>query len=105
MRAHVATIVPAFLLSARMLIFSRKGAGWHRLLGSLFPGLMPSSPVFGMSPTQLFIPFVLFANWRALDGALRGKIKQHQRWVMGLLFGALAINGVNNVFFLRGAKN
>jgi hypothetical protein len=48
------------------------------------------------------IPFVLFATWRALDGALKGNFKQHQRWVMGLFFGALVINGLNNVFFLPG---
>jgi len=63
---------------------------------------MPASPVLGMSPTHLFVPFVLFATWRALDGALKGNIKQHQRWVMGLFFGALLINGLNNVFFLPG---
>jgi hypothetical protein len=28
--------------------------------------------------------------------------RQHQRWVMGLFFGALVINGVNNIFFLPG---
>jgi uncharacterized membrane protein len=63
---------------------------------------MPDSAAFGMSPTHLFVPFVLFTTWRALDGALKGNIKQHQRWVMGLFFGALVINGVNNIFFLPG---
>jgi uncharacterized membrane protein len=115
-QAHVATVVPAFLLGVWLLVFSRKGLRWHRLLGGLFLGLlvttalitlfihrrMPDSAAFGMSPTHLFIPFVLFATWRALDGALKGKIKQHQRWVMGLFFGALVINGVNNIFFLPG---
>jgi uncharacterized membrane protein len=62
----------------------------------------PDSPVLGMSTTHLFVPFVVFATWRALDGALRGKIKQHQRWVLGLFFGALVINGLNNIFFLPG---
>jgi uncharacterized membrane protein len=55
-----------------------------------------------MSRTHLFVPFVLFATWRALDGALNGNIKQHQRWVLGLFFGALVINGLNNVFLLPG---
>jgi len=81
---------------------------WHRTLGVTFLALMvltaiislfirrrmPESAVFGMSPTHLFVPFVLFATWRAIDGALTGKIRQHQRWVMGLFFGALVINGV-----------
>jgi uncharacterized membrane protein len=115
-QAHVATVVPAFLLGLWLLLFSRKGLRWHRALGALFLALMvstalltlfihrrmPGSPVMGMSPTHLFVPFVLFATWRALDGALKGRIKQHQRWVMGLFFGALVINGLNNVFFLPG---
>jgi uncharacterized membrane protein len=115
-QAHVATVLPAFALGAWLLVFSRKGLRWHRSLGTLFLTLMvttavislfihrrmPESPVLGMSPTHLFVPFVLFATWRALDGALKGNIKQHQRWVMGLFFGALVINGVNNVFFLPG---
>ena len=115
-KAHVATVVPAFLLGAWLLLFNRKGLPWHRTLGALFFVLMistaiialfihrrmPGSPFLGMSSTHLFIPFVLFATWRALDGALKGNFKQHQRWVMGLFFGALVINGLNNVFFLPG---
>jgi uncharacterized membrane protein len=115
-QAHVATVVPAALLGMWLLAFSRKGSRWHRALGALFlilmvtPAIvalfihrrMPASPVLGMSPTHLFVPFVLFATWRALDGALKGNIKQHRRWVMGLFFGALLINGLNNVFFLPG---
>jgi uncharacterized membrane protein len=115
-QAHVATVVPAFLLGLWLLVFSRKGLRWHRALGALFLILMvttaiitlfihrrtPGSPVLGMSRTHLFVQFVLFATWRALDGALNGNIKQHQRWVLGLFFGALVINGLNNVFLLPG---
>ena len=115
-QAHVATVIPAFALGTWLLLFSRKGLRWHRTLGALFLGLMiataiialfihrqmPESPVLGMSPTHLFVPFVLFAAWRALDGAMNGNIKQHRRWVMGMFAGALVINGVNNVFFLPG---
>lgn len=115
-QAHVATVVPAFLLGTWLLVFSRKGTRWHRMLGGVFLGLMvmtaatalfihrqmPHSPVFGMSPTHLFVPFVLFATWRALDGALKGNIRQHKRWVLGMFVGAIVINGLNNVFFLPG---
>ena len=115
-QAHVVTVVPAFVLGAWLLLFSRKGSRWHRALGVMFLALMvitaiislfihrrmPGSAVFGMSSTHLFVPFVLFATWRAINGALKGNIKQHQRWVMGLFFGALVINGVNNIFFLPG---
>ena len=115
-QAHVATVVPAFLLGTWLLIFSRKGSRWHRVFGAAFLGLMvttavialfihrqmPESPVLGMSPTHLFVPFVLFATWRALDGALKENIKQHQRWVLGMFVGALVINGLNNIFFVPG---
>ena len=115
-QAHVATVVPAFLLGIWLLAFSRKGLRWHRAVGTLFLILMvttavislaihrrmPGSPLLGMSSTHLFVPFVLFATWRALDGARKGNVKQHKRWVMGLFFGALVINGLNNVFFLPG---
>ena len=115
-QAHVATVVPAFLIGTWLLVFSRKGSRWHRVIGAAFLCFMvttavialfihrqmPASPVLGMSPTHLFVPFVLFATWRALDGALKHNIKQHQRWVLGLFFGALVINGLNNIFFLPG---
>jgi uncharacterized membrane protein len=115
-QAHVVTVVPAFVLGAWLLLFSRKGSRWHRALGVMFLTLMiitaiislfihrrmPESALFGMSSTHLFVPFVLFATWRAINGAMTGNIKQHQRWVMGLFFGALVINGVNNIFFLPG---
>jgi uncharacterized membrane protein len=84
-QAHVATVVPAALLGGWLIAFSRKGLRWHRALGAMFLILMvttaiialfihrrmPASSVLGMSPTHLFVPFVLFATWRALDGALK----------------------------------
>ena len=115
-QAHVATVVPACLVGVWLLAFSHKGSRWHRRLGVAYftllvtPALislvihrrLPESPGVGMSSTLLFVPVVLFATWRAQDGASKGNIKQHQRWVMGLFFGALRITGVNNVFFLPG---
>jgi uncharacterized membrane protein len=115
-QAHVATVIPAFLLGTWLLAFSRKGLRWHRALGTLYFALMvttaivslfihrrtPESAVFGMSTTHLFVPFVLFATWRALGGARKGNIKQHRAWAIGLFVGSLVINGVNNVFFLPG---
>ena len=90
-QAHVATVVPACLLGVWLLAFSHKGSRWHRRLGVVYFTLlvttalislfihrrMPDSPVLGMSSTHLFVPFVLFATWRALDGASRGNIKQY----------------------------
>ncbi len=62
----------------------------------------PDNPFFGLSLIHLFVPLVLIATWRALDGALKGKIKQHRAWVLGLFIGALVINGTHNIFFLPG---
>jgi len=115
-QAHVATVIPAALLGLWLLAFSRKGSRVHRAAGVVFLTLMvttaliallihrrtPEGPVFGMSTTHLFVPFVLFATWRAIDGALSGHIAQHRRWVVGPFVGAILINGINNVFFLPG---
>jgi len=115
-QAHVATVLPAALLGLWLLVFSRKGSRVHRAVGVAFLTLMvttalialfihrrtPDGPVFGMSTTHLFVPFVLFATWRAIDGAFSGNISQHRRWVVGLFVGAILINGLNNVFFLPG---
>jgi uncharacterized membrane protein len=93
-QAHVATVVPALLIGLWLLVFSRKGLRWHRAIGAAFLMLMvttavltlfidrraPPSAVLGLSSTHLFVPFVPFATWRALDGARQGNIKQHQRW-------------------------
>jgi uncharacterized membrane protein len=115
-QAHVATVLPAGLLGVWLLMFSRKGSRLHRGVGVTFLTLMvitslialfihrrtPENAFFGMSSTHLFVPFVLFATWRAIDGVWRGNISQHRRWVLGMFIGAIVINGVNNVFFLPG---
>ena len=115
-QAHVATVIPAAVLGLWLLAFSRKGSRSHRAVGVAFLTLMvttalialfihrrtPDGPVFGLSTTHLFVPFVLFATWRAIDGVRRGNISQHRRWVLGMFVGAIVINGVNNVFFLPG---
>lgn len=115
-QAHVATVVPAFLLGTWLLFLSRKGSRLHRIVGVTFLTLMvatatialfvhlrmPDSPVFGLSPTHILVVVVLFAVWRALAGALRGNIKQHRVWVSGLYFGSLVINGFANIFLIEG---
>ena len=74
-QAHVATVVPAFLLGTWLVFFSRKkGYKTHRILGATFLALMiatasialfvhlrmPNSPVFGLSPTHILVVVVLF---------------------------------------------
>jgi uncharacterized membrane protein len=115
-QAHVATVVPAFLLGTWLLFLSRKGSKLHRIVGVTFLTLMvatatialfvhlrmPNSPVFGLSPTHILVVVVLFAVWRALAGALQGNIKQHRVWVSGLYFGSLIIYGFENIFLIDG---
>jgi uncharacterized membrane protein len=115
-QAHVGTLLLAFAIGTWVLFFSRKGSRMHRAFGAAFLALMvctatiavfihlkmPNSPVFGLSPTHLLVAFVLFAVWRALDGALKGDIRQHRTWILGLYFGSLVINGFFNVFISAG---
>jgi uncharacterized membrane protein len=115
-QAHVATVVPAFLLGTWLLFSSRKGYKLHRIFGATFLALMvatatialfihlrmPNSPVFGLSPTHLLVLVVLFAVWRALAGVYGGNIRQHRIWVSGLYFGSLVINGFANIFLIHG---
>jgi len=49
-QAHVATVVPAFVLGAWLLLFSRKGLRWHRAVGTLFLTLMVTTAI-----TSVFI--------------------------------------------------
>jgi uncharacterized membrane protein len=115
-QAHVITVLLALLVGTWVLFFSHKGSPLHRFFGASFFALMvstaglalfihrrtPLSPAIGFSSTHLIAIFVLFAVWRALDGALRGNFKQHRMWVFGLYFGALVINGLANVFLVDG---
>jgi uncharacterized membrane protein len=115
-KLHVATIVPAFAIGTWLIFFSRKGSRRHRMLGAAYLGLMvatamvslfihrrmPHSPVFGLSPTHLFVPFTLFWVYRALATVRRGNIQGHRTAMLGLYFGALVYNGLANVFLFPG---
>jgi uncharacterized membrane protein len=115
-QAHVATLVPAFLLGIWLIIFSRKGSRWHRKIGVIYLTLMtatalislfihiraPQSRFFGFSPTHLFIPFTLFMVYRAIATVRAGNIKGHAVAMRGLFVGALVINGLDIVFFRPG---
>ena len=115
-QAHALTVLAALLCGGWLVFFSKKGAPAHRAAGMVFLALMtttalisflihrraPDSPVFGLSYIHLLAAFVLFAVWRALDGARKGAIKQHIAWARGLYFGSLVITGVTNVFLFSG---
>jgi uncharacterized membrane protein len=115
-KLHVATLVPAFAIGTWLIFFSRKGKRWHRVLGVAFLSLMtataiitlfihlrrPDSPVFGLSPTHLFVPWVLFWVYGAVTTVRRGDIKGHRIAILGLYIGALVINGLDNIFVVHG---
>jgi len=115
-QAHVATVIAALVSGGWLVLLSRKGSIPHRRVGMAFLGLMvttalislfihrraPHSPVFGLSPIHLLAAFVLFAVWRALDGARKGDVKQHSVWARGLFVGSLVITGGTNAFFFSG---
>lgn len=115
-QVHVATVIAALVCGGWLIFVSRKGSSAHRTVGKAFLGLMvttalislfihrraPHSPFFGLSYIHLLAAFVLFAVWRALDGARKGNIRQHREWTRGLYFGSLVITGITNVFFFSG---
>jgi len=115
-KLHVATVLPAFVLGAWVIFFSRKGSRWHRGLGATYLGLMtatalialfihrraPNSPVFGLSFIHLYVPFVLFWVYRALATVRAGNIKGHISAMRGLFIGALVLNGLSNALLLPG---
>jgi uncharacterized membrane protein len=115
-KVHVATVIPAIVLGAWVILFSRKGSRWHRGLGVGYLGLMtatalialfihrraPHSPFLGLSPIHLYVPFVLFWVYRALATVRAGNIQGHIFAMRGLFVGALVINGLSNIFLLPG---
>ena|ERR1700733_14689156 len=114
-QAHVATIVPAFLIGIWLILLSRKGSASHRKLGFTYMALMTTTAFislfihirapqnrFGFSPTHLFIPFTLFMIYRAIATVRAGNIKGHAVAMRGLFIGALVINGLDIVFFRPG---
>lgn len=114
-KAHVATLLPAFVIGAWLIVFSRKGSRWHRQLGVAYLGLMTTTAVitifihtrapqnpFGFSMTHLFVPFTLVMVYRALATVRAGNIKGHAVAMRGLFIGALVINGLDIVFLRPG---
>jgi uncharacterized membrane protein len=104
---HVATVVPAFFLGTWQILFSRKGAPYHRDLGYIYLALMtvtsitalfvqqlmPRGPFFGFSPIHLFVPLTLFGVVGALRGAWTHNIRQHRASMLGVYIGGLLIAG------------
>ena len=105
-KLHVATVLPAFVLGAYLILASKKGAPLHRALGYLYLSLMGATSLaamfvhgiapdwpLGLSPIHLFVPLTLYyaiAGWRA---ARAHNVRAHKNAMLGLYTGALLIAG------------
>lgn len=112
-RLHVATIVPAVVIGAWLILLSRKGARWHRVLGGLYLGLMTATSIAalfiheinpdgpgGLSPVHLFVPLTLAGIGGALYGARTHNVRLHKLSMLGVYVGGILIAGA--LTFLPG---
>lgn len=100
---HLATVVPAAVIGAWLILGSRKGARWHRRLGFAFLVLMSVTVVStlfvreindgGFSWIHLLIPLTLFGITRGLVAARRHDVRRHRATMLTLYFGALVVAG------------
>lgn len=100
---HVATVIPAALLGAYLLL-RPKGTPRHRLLGKVWMGLMVVTAAasffihelnmfFGFSPIHLLSVATLFGVWQAIAAARRHDVATHRRIVRSIYFGGIVIAG------------
>jgi uncharacterized membrane protein len=103
---HLATVLPAFVIGAYLIIVSRKGAPAHRVLGYIYLTLMtitavtalfihelnPSGP-FGFSLIHLFVPLTLYGVVAAIWNARTHNISGHRSAMIGTYIGGLLIAG------------
>ncbi|CAN5804302.1 hypothetical protein BH11PSE1_BH11PSE1_23400 [soil metagenome] len=101
-KLHIAGAVAALLIGA-MLMTLRKGVTFHRTAGWLWVGamsLVAGSSIFitgingdHWSFIHLFTGWTLIALPIAVIAARRHVVKTHRRFMMGLFYGGLVING------------
>ncbi|MET3855453.1 DUF2306 domain-containing protein [Rhizobium sp. OAE497] len=100
---HVATVIPAALLGAFILLH-RKGTPLHRLLGKIWMALMVVTALtsffiheikmfFGFSPIHLLSAATIFGAWQAIAAARRHDVATHRRIVRPIYFGGIIIAG------------
>lgn len=104
--AHLATIVPAFVLGTSLLVMT-KGTPRHRLLGKIYMVLMlVTATITLFMPAQvgprvvghfgyihLFSLLVFYSVPMAYVNARRGNVKGHKSSMIGLYVGGLLIAG------------
>jgi uncharacterized membrane protein len=98
---HVATVLPAAVIGAFLLLWRSKGSTLHRLLGKLWMVLMVTTALstffihsfnlfFGFSPIHMLSVLTIINCWTAYRMARRGNIRGHrialtQAYVWGIL--------------------
>lgn len=101
---HVATILPAALIGAFLLVWRGRGTPLHRLLGKIWIGLMLVSALSsffihelriwqGFSPIHLLSIFVVVGCLRVVWLARHGRIAAHRRLVTQIYVGSILIAG------------
>ena len=104
--AHLATIVPAFLIGT-VLLFMRKGTPVHRLLGRIYMPLMLVTATITLFMPALVGPqllghfgfihgfslLVFYSVPTAYVNARRGNIAAHRGAMIGLYVGGILIAG------------
>lgn len=96
---HVATVVPAAILGAWLLLM-KKGTPLHRRLGRVWLALMVVSAIssffihsinmfHGFSPIHLISVYVIYGAFAAYRSARMGRIVSHRCQVLGLYLGGI----------------
>lgn len=121
---HVATVIPAALIGAFMLV-ARKGTPLHKRLGRIWLGLMALTALStffiheinlfaGFSPIHLLSVLVLAGCMQVVRTARRRQFKAHMRVVKSMYFGGISIAGLftlmpgrimNAIVFGRAAES
>lgn len=103
---HVATVMPAAVIGAFLLLWRRKGSNLHRQLGKLWMVLMVTTAIstffihsfdlfFGFSPIHILSILTIINCWGACRMARSGNIRGHRIAVMqAYLWGILVAGGL-----------
>jgi uncharacterized membrane protein len=100
---HVATVVPAAVLGA-FLLLRRKGTRMHRLLGRVWIGLMVATALstffihtinqfHGFSLIHLLSIATLSGCYHAVTAARRGDIRSHRLAIRAVYVGGIVLAG------------
>jgi uncharacterized membrane protein len=106
-QCHTAAALAALLVGVLQWVLP-KGGPRHRLFGWLWIGLMvavsvssfairvllPTSPLWGLSPIHLLSVWTLYAMAMGLRQLYRGNVDGHRRWMVNTFLFALIGAGV-----------